>query len=107
MNMQPWLVFLPAKIRVWQGRLSGPADLIGWKPNALPDHMEKLCREVGIHFVDTTAAMREASQRGVLVFNPVVDGHPTQAGAEIIAQTAAKALGGDRAVKQGQAAKDE
>lgn len=92
MKMEPWLVFIPAKIRVWQGHLSGPAELIHWKPNTLPDLMQKLCRDSGIHWVDTTAAMKEASQRGVLVFNPVVDGHPTKAGAEIIAQTAAKAL---------------
>ncbi len=92
MKMMPWLVFLPSKIRVWQGRLSGPKDLIEWEQNRLPKYVENLCVEFGIQFVDTTSALREASQQGLLVYNPVVDGHSTEVGAEIIAQVTAKAV---------------
>lgn len=44
------------------------------------------------NFVGMTAKMKEASERGVLVFNPVVDGHPTKAGASIIGEVTANAL---------------
>ncbi len=94
LGMQPWLVFLPAKIRVWQGRLSGPAHLLDWQSAAFPEYMANLCREEGIHLVDMTAALRAASQQGLMVYNPVVDGHPTELGAAIIADTLAAALRG-------------
>lgn len=93
MGMEPWLVFLPSKNRVWRGRLSGPAELIRWEPDSLPQQVEALCRASGVGFVDTTPALAKASRAGFLVFNPVVDGHPTKAGAEIIAKTMAASLG--------------
>lgn len=92
MGMEPWLVFLPSKNRVWRGRLSGPAELIRWESDSLPQHVKALCRASGVGFVDTTPALAKASRAGLLVFNPVVDGHPTKAGAEIIAQSMAAAL---------------
>lgn len=92
LKMEPWFLFLPSKIRVWQGRLAGDASLLTWTPNELPQHIEQLCKQHGIRFVDATSVLRDASQRGELVFNPVVDGHPTKLGASLIAKTVADAI---------------
>lgn len=93
LHIEPWFLFLPSKIRVWQGRLKADASLLDWTPNELPVHLKQLCEQRGIHFVDATNALREASQRGELVFNPVVDGHPTKLGASLTAKVVADALG--------------
>ena len=84
-KMEPSFLFLPSKIRVWHGRLKGDSKLIDWQPNDLPAFIAKLSQQRDIRFIEATTALREASQRGILVFNPVVDGHPTAEGARIIA----------------------
>lgn len=90
-SVEPAFVFLPSKIRVWHGRLKGDAALLAWQENDFPGYLGTLCQQRGIRFINATPALREASQHGVLVFNPVVDGHPTAKGAAIIAQTIADA----------------
>ena len=85
-GMEPWLVFLPAPARIWKDRLSTPFGPEATPPPSFPADVEELCQAAGIRMVDATPGLLHASLRGELVYNPMIDHHPSRLGTEIIAR---------------------
>jgi hypothetical protein len=88
--MEPWLAYMPAKIRVLHGAAryaaTAPAELRSWQPTDLPGLVESGCRRAGIRFVDLTPALVEETRRGgEPVFNSVHDTHLTGRGSAVVA----------------------
>lgn len=86
LGMTPHLLYLPCKRRVLHGHLrQGPGyPEPAWEPGDLPQHVAAECQQRGIRFSDATAALREATGRGVLTFNPIYDTHFNQEGHRIV-----------------------
>jgi len=95
-GMQPWLVYLPSKRRVFDGhyRLTAGAlrELINRAPSDLPEYIHELSDQHGIRFVDVTAALVEETEKGNLTYNPIWDAHLNARGSRIVARVIAQAL---------------
>ncbi len=79
---EPWLLYIPCKRRAFHGLLRQGEDYPEpeWKLNDLPDYVAQGAAAQGIRFVDATPALREASLKGVMTFNPIYDTHLNKEG---------------------------
>jgi hypothetical protein len=97
LGVRPWLVYLPAKERVLHGHLqflpNAQPKVAAWTPTDLPQHIQHLCQQNGIRFLDTTPALADETRRGTLTYNHVFDTHVNQRGSAVIADVIAAALG--------------
>lgn len=93
---EPWLLFLPTKRRVLDGRLDfepeTPEPLRRWAPNPLPEEIRELAAARGIRFVDATPALASEAARGRLPYEPVWDTHLNRLGAAVVARVLEEAL---------------
>lgn len=84
------LVFIPIKFRVYRDFCDFPEGGYGrsWKPNDLPDRLQRWSGEQGIEYLDLTEPLKRAAAGGGWVFFPD-DGHwngqGNQVGAEAVA----------------------
>lgn len=94
LNVEAWLLYLPAKRRVFHDHLTQAANYPDpdWQMNTLPDHLATLCQERAIHFVDATPALREATNRGEITYNLIYDTHLSKTGHRVVAEVLASAL---------------
>lgn len=94
LNVEAWLLYLPAKRRVFHDHLTQATDYPepDWQLNALPAHLATLCQERAIHFVDATPALREATNRGEITYNTIYDTHLSMNGHRVVAEVLAAAL---------------
>ena len=85
------LVFVPTKFRVYEGLCSFPDDddACDWHVNDLPDRLATWCREQEMNFLDLTPALRDAAERGDLVYFPD-DTHWSARGNEVAAEAVAQ-----------------
>lgn len=87
-NLRPWLVYMPAKIRVLHGHLefheNAQQDIRQWQPSDLPQWIESLCQENGIRLIDLTPALREQTEQGILTYNHVFDEHLNRQGSILV-----------------------
>ncbi|HNQ89487.1 MAG TPA: hypothetical protein PKM73_12790 [Verrucomicrobiota bacterium] len=96
-ELEAWLFYLPAKLRVWQGRLhfteEAPEVIREWQPTDLPAHLGALARGRGLRFFDLTPALIEATRtQKALLFNPRFDTHLNAAGSAVVAEAMARIL---------------
>ncbi len=95
-GMTPWLVYMPAKRRVFDGhfRLTAAAlrELINRLPSDLPDFVRELSVKNGIRFVDVTPALVEETEMGKLTYNPIWDAHLNRGGSRRVAKVLADAF---------------
>lgn len=96
-GVQPWLVFMPAKYRVWHGQLEFTPEAApvwtAWTPSDLPVALAAWCAEQSIQFVDLTPDLvTETHRGGDPLFNTLFDTHLTARGAQVVAATLARAL---------------
>jgi hypothetical protein len=98
LGLAPTLLYLPSNNRTYHGllRFSERVDpqARDWVPGDLPDWVRERCKRLGIGFVDACPALREAAERGVLVYNPILDTHLNAEGSRIVGQVLAAALKG-------------
>ena len=98
LGLAPTLLYLPSNNRTYHGllRFSERVDpqARDWVPGDLPDWVRERCKRLGIRFVDACPALREAAERGVLVYNPILDTHLNAEGSRIVGQVLAAALRG-------------
>ncbi len=100
-NLQLTCVYMPCKRRAFSDHKytvasDAPAYLrMKWVPSDLPDWLQRVCDDRGIRFVDVTDALRTLNQKKLLSHNLYFDTHLTAAGAEVVAQTLAKAMRDD------------
>ncbi len=96
MKMKPMLVYVPVNNRVYHGMIRWtddlPVEVREWQPNDLASHLQKLCTERGISFLDVTPALRAAAQAGRYVHNYILDTHVNAEGARIIGEAVAAKL---------------
>ncbi|MCK6556267.1 hypothetical protein L6Q96_17055 [Candidatus Binatia bacterium] len=80
------LAFVPTKFRVYYDYCSFPAGSMAgrWRPNDLPARMATWSAAAGVPFLDLTAPLRRAAERGDLVYFPD-DGHWNPAGIVVAA----------------------
>ncbi len=98
-NLEPWLVYMPCKIRVWHGLLEftehAAEPLSDWEPTDLPEYLQELAQSHGIRFLDLTPALiRETRVSNRILFNTMVDSHLNGEGAAVVAEELRAALGG-------------
>ncbi|MCB1227240.1 MAG: SGNH/GDSL hydrolase family protein [Verrucomicrobiales bacterium] len=81
-HLEPSLLYLPCKRRVLHGLMTPRGDYPQpeWELGDLPAHLESLCVERGIKFIDATPALRALAERGILPFNAIFDTHFNEAG---------------------------
>jgi hypothetical protein len=95
-HLRAALLYLPVQNRVYHGLMkpdaSVPAALREWKPAPLPDYMAQLCAAKGIAFLDATPALRAEAERGVDVFNPILDTHLNRTGSRVVGEVLGAAL---------------
>lgn len=100
LGMAPSLLYVPANNRTYHGllRFSERADpeARSWIPGDLPAWMRDRCEQEGIRFIDACPALREAAERGVLVYNPILDTHLNVQGSQIVGRVLADALAGEQ-----------
>ncbi len=96
LGMTPWLAYMPCKRRVLHDVLvfnpDTPRRHVEWKPNQLPQHIERLCQTHGIRFIDLTPALIEQTDREQMTYNPLWDTHLNQHGSQVVAETLAEHL---------------
>ncbi len=96
LGLQPWLAYMPCKLRVLYGHLTfvDTADqrLCEWAPTDLPVFVEELCAQAGVQYVNLTPDLVAETERGVLTYNAVWDTHLNRAGSHCVAGTLAAAL---------------
>jgi hypothetical protein len=96
LKLEPWLAYMPCKLRILHPRLRFTADtdreFVNWQPNNLPQTITELAKSEGLSVVDTTPALLQASESGVLTYNRVWETHINRAGSHIVAQVLAEAL---------------
>jgi len=95
LNVKPWLVFMPCKLRVLHKHLKytdgTPSAITERAPSDLPDLVRAMCRDVGIEFIDVSPRLIDAAARGRLTFN-TVDTHLNAEGSACVAEVLADAL---------------
>jgi lysophospholipase L1-like esterase len=72
---------------VWNSTFAGNA---AYSRTAASERVEKLCRELGIAYVDTLEPMRERSRELGHWLHYAKDAHPTPEGQDVIADTVFK-----------------
>ncbi len=96
LGLEPWLLYLPANNRTYHGllRFDSHADSAArtWVPGTLPAHMRGLCQAEGIRFLDGCGVLREAAEKGIPVYNPILDTHINAEGSRLIGELLAKHL---------------
>jgi len=96
-GVRPWVAYMPCKIRVLHEHLSftsmAKEKVRSWRPNDLPAYVQQVAERHGSGFIDLTPALRRATARGELTFNPIWDTHLTAAGSRAVGQSLAEALG--------------
>jgi hypothetical protein len=85
-------VLLPLKARAWKSRLEPAPEFVSLPPDRTSSAIAAHCRQRSIVFVDASPTLLRESAKGVLVYNPMIDGHPTAIGAALIAEAIAGAL---------------
>lgn len=97
-DVRPWIAYMPCKRRVFHEHLrfsaNCPGSIVNWTPTDLPGWIQSLADQNGIQFIDLTPDLVAATQRGVLVFNPIYDTHVNLAGSTVVAKCLAKVLSG-------------
>lgn len=95
-GIQPWLLYIPANNRTYQGlaRFDSNADphARDWKPGSLPAYVRSLCETADVHFIDACPPLRQAAEKGVLVYNRILDTHLNAEGSRLIGELLAKHL---------------
>lgn len=95
-GMQPWLLYIPANNRTYHGlvRFDSNADKNArdWTPGTLPQYIRQLCESQDIRFIDACVPLRQAAEKGTLVYNPIFDTHLNAAGSRLIGELLAKHL---------------
>ena len=96
LGMKSALLYLPMQNRIYHGLMkadaSVPATVRNWQPNDLPKHVAQLCAEKGIAFVDATPALRAEAERGMEVFNPILDTHLNRTGSRLVGEVLGDAI---------------
>lgn len=96
MGLQPSLLYIPANNRTYHGlvRFDGNADPAArdWVPGSLPAWMRQFCQAQGIRFLDACPVLRQSAEKGVLVYNPILDTHLNAEGSRLIGELLAKHL---------------
>lgn len=96
MEIKPWIVFVPTKLRVLFGHLefhpSADPQFEAWKPNAFPLWIKSLSIKHGIAFMDTTPALVKELQEGNLPFNSLFDPHLSSSGSRAVGEVIANHL---------------
>jgi hypothetical protein len=102
LGAQPWLLYLPAKRRVLDGRLKFSAEanpkFAAWVPGRLPRDIAALATAHGIRVVDATPALRAHARAGRLPYNSILDTHLNARGAGAVGQVLAAAIAADATV---------
>lgn len=97
MEAKPWLLYIPSKLRAFQGGLQWTRETSEryrmWTPTNPPSLVRDLCQLNGIEFIDATPALQAASRAGILTYNPVYDTHLNKKGSAIVAEVLAEAIG--------------
>ncbi|HEY1050578.1 MAG TPA: hypothetical protein VGE39_12505 [Prosthecobacter sp.] len=97
MGLRPWLLYIPANNRTYHGlvKFDTNADEASrqWQPGSLPEHLKQLCENHGIRFADACPVLRQAAEKGTLVYNPILDTHLNAEGARLVGELLAKELG--------------
>lgn len=96
LGAQPWLLYIPVKIRVLRGQLRFGADVPArfrhWKPGRLPAEIGEVALAHGIKVVDPTAALRSESAAGHLTYNTIWDTHLNRLGSHVVGEVLADAI---------------
>jgi hypothetical protein len=96
LGVEPYLLYLPYKRRVMDGMLefssNVSASVVDWQPNKMPEHVESLCKERGIKFINAIPALTEACQAGNMPYNTIYDTHLNREGHRIVGELLAKEL---------------
>ncbi len=98
-HVNPWLIYMPCKQRVWHGRLefsnATPPSIKDWQPTDLPAVVAAECARNGVGFIDLTPMLREVTERtGDMLFNALYDTHLNAQGSEVVAGALAVSLQG-------------
>ena len=96
-GIQPWLVYMPTKRRVLDGRLrfteNALPETVQWRPTTgLPDLVKSLCEKNMISYIDVTPALVSEVEAGRLTHNPIFDSHLNRLGADVVARVIAGEL---------------
>lgn len=96
MEIKPWIVFVPTKLRVLFGHLEfdprADPKFAAWKPDAFPSWIESLSVKHGIGFIDATPALVEELHEGKLPYNGFFDPHLSSSGSRAIGEVIANHL---------------
>ncbi|SKB07439.1 hypothetical protein SAMN02745166_04695 [Prosthecobacter debontii] len=96
LGLRPWLLYIPANNRTYHGliRFSSRTDPSArvWQPGTLPEFVQALCQKHGVSFINTYPTLREAAEKGTLVYNPILDTHLNQEGSRRIGELLASQL---------------
>jgi hypothetical protein len=95
-GVEPWLVYMPCKLRVLEGHLRFTEDadrrLVDWRPSDLPLLLARMAGLSGMGFIDVTPALVAEAARGVLTYNSIGDTHLNRQGAAVVAHAIAAGL---------------
>jgi hypothetical protein len=96
-GMRPWLLYLPAKLRVTYGHVrlldSAPRATREWTPSDLPRFIERVSKAQGMSYIDPTSELRALADQGVLPYSGVFDTHLARAGSHVVGDVLARELG--------------
>ena len=95
LKMRAWLAMEPSALRIWHGRLAfhagAPAEVRDWQPNDALDVMRRAAVDAGVQVIDLESPLSAAVDRGLL-FNPIIDKHLTNIGAQVVADALGEAI---------------
>lgn len=95
LKMRAWLAMEPSALRIWHGRLAfhagAPAEVRDWQPNDALDVMRRAAVDAGVQVIDLEPPLSAAVDRGLL-FNPIIDKHLTNIGAQVVADALGEAI---------------
>lgn len=96
LDLEPWLLYIPANNRTYHGLVrftpDAEATTRDWQPGSMPDYMQRLCAQRSIHFINAYPVLRRSAEKGILVYNRILDTHLNQEGSQLIGELLAKHL---------------
>jgi hypothetical protein len=99
-GMQPWLLYIPCKLRIVYGQVELDPELDErfriWSPTGLPEAVEEIAEAHGIGFIDPTPCLVAATRAGALPYNALFDSHFNRRGSDCAADALVAALGPQR-----------
>jgi hypothetical protein len=95
-GMRPWLACIPDAHRVLHGRIrymEPGSALARWEPRDFAGGLGRVCRELGIGFIDPYTALRREAEAGRTPYNLIADTHLNALGSRIMGDVLAEAIG--------------